>query len=117
LLGQNRNTQDKNLNYESVGQNYYFSEALKIASDFWTSGTNAGESCDAQKVYTWCSTQKNLPTSLIDNNSVAFWAEKQWPPLLTSDARCLALTFLPNSAEVRHKSCSLSLPCFCEVKI
>jgi hypothetical protein len=87
--------------------------ALKISSEFWTSGTNAGAGCDTQNIYSWCANGTQMMPDLVKNGS--FWISKKWPQTYGSDERCLALNFVSTDAGVRHKGCNSGLPLICEV--
>jgi hypothetical protein len=90
----------------------------KIGLEFWTSGSNEGEFCNAQNVYTWCSIengtlfqQHQLPGSDMWRNSKAKDFELD---------RCVVYKLNESTADkpgLEHSACSAKKFYICEVFI
>jgi len=74
---------------------------------FWTSGSNDGASCDAQKVYSWCALNALVPTGLLANVTKATTSMTE---------RCLVFDAAgtDNSSVLAHSDCATKMPYICE---
>jgi hypothetical protein len=76
-----------------------------------TSGSNEGDGCDVQGVYSWCS--QNSTQLIMPDLIKSFLA----PSANASQERCVALNIsstTDNSSALNHFSCAEQLPYICE---
>jgi hypothetical protein len=97
-------------------------DLTSIGMEFWTSGSNEGESCSAQNVYNWCSqTQLNdsffAPEFLAKSGNKYF---RNYPAQISENDRCVSFKLVnaTNSTTEKsgfeHASCNKTLNYICE---
>jgi len=86
--------------------------------NFWTSGSNEGENCHLQKVYSWCSLDTLLLPELLTQSQEKFYWRNMTAQNPETD-RCLGFNFNGSSAEItglEHQSCNSTGNYICEVQ-
>jgi hypothetical protein len=103
--------------------NLLFMHAAKLelkekGLEFWTSGSNEGESCNAQNVYSWCSATN---VSTFEPEFLERVQNKFFRNLIAKDAandRCVTFKLNASNTETsgfEHAACNKSLNYICEV--
>jgi hypothetical protein len=87
--------------------------------EFWTSGSNEGEHCSVQNIYTWCSSTSN--DSLFEPEFLATTEQKFFRDFDTRNIvndRCIIMKFnatVNASSGFEHAACNKTLKYICEV--